>query len=93
MNLFEAIRAKFGDEAEAKQTGQQVVFEALHRTRKHIYAGTVDPVEVATRRRANKRARAARRGQTRKLGPSIQAHNARVRRADQVAKRSDWANR
>lgn len=35
---------------------------ALNRTGKHIYAGTADPVEVARRRAANKRARKARRG-------------------------------
>lgn len=33
---------------------------ALQNTSKHVYAGTVDPVEVKRRRAANKRARAAR---------------------------------
>lgn len=33
---------------------------AIQNTRKHVYAGTVDPAEVARRRAANKKARAAR---------------------------------
>lgn len=40
---------------------QRTVLTALNRLGKHIYAGTVDPIEVARRRKANKLARRQRR--------------------------------
>lgn len=38
-----------------------MILLALNKTGKHIYAGTVDPAEIARRRKANKVARISRR--------------------------------
>lgn len=44
----------------ATNYGSMAGLSALQNTGKHVYAGTVDPAEVARRRAANKKARAAR---------------------------------